>query len=123
MKFPTIMLGIPHVSLLIVNEKQQLMNPSSFGPGFASAAAPAPPLVAPAPALPLFAALAAALTAMGKDEEMGAVLAVRRMAGVMEPEGAWMLGLKRRTQEVRTAFWVESKATLPYFCLCREKWA
>ena len=31
MKFPTIMLGIPHLSLLIVKEKQQLINPSSIG--------------------------------------------------------------------------------------------
>lgn len=102
MKFPTIILGIPHVSLLIVNEKQQLMNPSSFGTSLASAV--------PVP-LWLFAA-------RGSAEEMGAVLAVRRTTGVTRPpEGAVMFGLKRRTQDVRTAFWVESKATLPYFYL------
>lgn len=31
MKLPTIMLGIPHLSRLIVNEKQQLTKPSSLG--------------------------------------------------------------------------------------------
>jgi hypothetical protein len=31
MKFPTIMLGIPHLSRRMVKEKQQLMKPSSIG--------------------------------------------------------------------------------------------
>ncbi|KIK36375.1 hypothetical protein CY34DRAFT_525673 [Suillus luteus UH-Slu-Lm8-n1] len=31
MKFPTIILGVPHLSRLIVNEKHRLMKPSSLG--------------------------------------------------------------------------------------------
>lgn len=34
MKFPTIILGIPTISLRIVNEKQQFTNPCSFGESF-----------------------------------------------------------------------------------------
>ncbi|TFY67478.1 hypothetical protein EVG20_g3934 [Dentipellis fragilis] len=71
---------MPHVSRRIVNEKQQLMKPSSFG-------APAEP-------------------------GSGAM----RRAGVMLPDAGATSGLKRSTQDVSTAFCVESNATLPYFC-------
>ena len=75
MKFPTMSVGIPYGSRLIVNEKQQLMKPSSFGGWCCS--------------LP--------------------------RAGVAPPfEGS--SGLYRSTHDVRTAFWFESNATLPYFC-------
>jgi len=59
-----------------VKEKQQLMNPSSFG------------LVPKTP---------------------------RPEVVTAEPEPCLTVGLYRNTQEVRTAFWVESNATLPYF--------
>jgi hypothetical protein len=68
------MSGMPQVSRRIVNEKQQLMNPSSLG-------------VVPRTTRP----------------------------GVGAPEPCLTAGLNRNTQEVNTAFWVESNATLPYF--------
>jgi len=66
------MLGIPHLSRLIVNEKQQLTKPSSLG----------------ASSFPSF---------FRSDEIL-------------------IKGLYRNTHEVRTAFWLESNATWPYFC-------
>lgn len=72
MKFPTMSVGMPYGSRRMVNEKQQLMKPSSFGGG----------------SLP--------------------------RAGVTAPDEG-KSGLKRSMHEVRTAFWFESNATLPYF--------
>lgn len=72
MKLPTIILGIPHLSRLIVNEKQQLTKPSSLE-------ASSPP------------------SFFRSDEVL-------------------IKGLYRNTQEVSTAFCVESNATWPYFC-------
>jgi hypothetical protein len=70
------------MSRRIVNEKQQLTNPSSF---FS--------FLCPVP-----------------DRDL------RCETGVLYPdEGRLMKGLYRSTQEVRTAFCVESKATWPYF--------
>lgn len=72
MKFPTMRLGIPHVSRRIVIEKQQLMSASSFR--------------------------------AANSETVGAG------GGPPVRFGRW-----RRTHEVRTAFWVLSNATWPYF--------
>ena len=72
MKLPTIILGIPHLSRLMVNEKQQLMKPSSLG-------ASSPP-------------------------------------SLFRSDVVLIKGLYRNTQDVSTAFWVESNATWPYFC-------
>jgi hypothetical protein len=74
MKLPTIMSGIPQVSLRIVNEKQQLTNPS-----------------------------------------LPEVVTRGARPGVDVPEPCLTAGLDRNTQEVNTAFCVESNATLPYF--------
>jgi hypothetical protein len=72
MKLPTIISGIPQVSLRIVNEKQQLTKPS-----------------------------------------LPEVRGVR--PGVADPGPCLTAGLERNTQDVNTAFCVESNATLPYF--------
>lgn len=75
MKFPTISVGIPYGSRRIVNEKQQLIKPSSFG-----------------------CCCCCSFT----------------RAGVTAPDDG-SSGLYRSTHDVRTAFWFESNATLPYF--------
>lgn len=80
MKFPTMSVGIPYGSRRMVNEKQQLMKPSSFGGGCVS--------------FP--------------------------RAGVTAPDDG-SNGLYRSTHDVRTAFWLESNATLPYFYV--SEWA
>ena len=93
MKLPTINVGIPYGSLRIVNEKQQLIMPSSRGASGCGSAEALP--LAPAPWLLLLG------------------------AGVPETD-VGRFGLKRNTQEVRTAFWFVSNATWPYFCVPRR---
>lgn len=67
MKLPTIILGIPHLSLRIVKEKQQFTCPSSTS--------------------------------------------VSRSSVVIAVDVLLEDGLYRRTQDVKTAFWLESNAT------------
>jgi len=103
------MLGIPHLSLLIVNEKQQLMKPSSTG--LASSSVFLEKLFWPA-------------TIEGSEKNLNSFCGDQK--GNIKPETIALLitglpeptlrtGLYRRTQDVRTAFWLESKATCPYF--------
>ena len=83
------MLGIPQVSRRIVNEKQQLIKPSSE----LGAEAGCCPRLLPYPG--------------------------RRATGEFETEPVFgievILGLYRRTQDVSTAFCPASNATCPYF--------
>lgn len=84
------------MSLRIVNEKQQLIKPSSVGGG-----PTAPTTAAGVSGSPL--GLDPPLR-MRADEEVG-----------VGDDGEFKTGLKRRTHEVKTAFWLESNATWPYF--------
>lgn len=84
MKFPTIMLGMPHLSRRMVNEKQQLMKHSSGG---ASASLSFRACFFPAPFAASFA---------------------------VDEESVLRFGLYRSTQDVSTAFCEESNAIWPY---------
>jgi hypothetical protein len=87
------MLGIPHLSLLIVNEKQQLTNPSSV-----STTSLFPPLL------------------LARERPAGVpVTAAEDEVAVVPAVDGFSAGLYRSTQEVRTAFCDRSNATLPYF--------
>lgn len=86
MKFPTIILGMPHLSRRMVNEKQQLMKHSSGG---ASASLSFRACFFPAPFAASFA---------------------------VDEESVLRFGLYRKTQDVSTAFCDESNAIWPYLC-------
>jgi len=108
MKFPTIMLGIPHLSLRIVNEKQQLMKPSSIAWFSSSFLAVTDPFedVEPKPTMSVNGL---------KNENKHKLdnVALLTMGLLLLP--AFKTGLYRKTHEVKTAFWLESNATWPYF--------
>lgn len=74
MKLPTIILGMPHWSLRIVNDKQQFTKPCSFG-------------------------------------NSSCLLLPLELAVMAAAPGVVIRGLNRKTQDVSTAFWVESNAT------------
>ena len=49
------------------------------------------------------------------------LFAPRELAVIATAAGVVINGLYRRTQDVSTAFWLESNATCPYFCRARHQ--